>query len=153
MPSLSSELLLALQFCRWHQRVLLPAHCPAPPFPSCIILTETITNENCEPPGMLQESFGPFGPEVSPECPRKRGVSEGVSDGVSKKRPESVPGVSETLFWHSGDTLGTLFGHSGARGPKGPVRHPVGHSLGHPPFSGTQLSGTLRGHFGPERLL
>ena len=27
--------------------------------------------------------------------------------------------------------------------------YPVGHSLGHPPFSGT-LSGTFRGHFGPE---
>ena len=46
----------------------------------------------------------------APECSRKRGVSEGVSDGVSpgplqapgsgvsKKRPESVPGVSGTPF-------------------------------------------------------
>ena len=69
----------------------------------------------CEPPGLLQESLRPFGPDVSqsvPESvPRKRGVSKGVSDGVSP-------------------------------GPFGPRRHTAGHSLGQPPFSGT-LSGTL----------
>ena len=50
------------------------------------------------------------------------------------------------------DTPGTLsgrFGHSGARGPKGPRDTPVGHSRGHPRFSET-LVGTLPGHFGPE---
>ena len=70
---------------------------------------------------------------MSPECPRKRGVSEGASDGVSrgpwalacgvcKKCPESVPGV----FWteHSGDTLGTLFAHSTGQRPKA-RRHPI----------------------------
>ena len=58
-------------------------------------------DDDCEPPGLLQESLGPFGPEVSPECspppksvPRKRGGSPG--SGVSKKCPERVPGVSGT---------------------------------------------------------
>ena len=55
------------------------------------------------------------------------GVSRGVSGAlrapgsrVSTKCPENVPGVSKTCPGHSGDTLGTLFGHSGARGPKSP---------------------------------
>ena len=64
---------------------------------------------SCDPAGLLQECLGPFGPGVSPECPRecprKWGVSEGVSDGVSRPRAPECP---------------TLFGH------------PVGHSLGHP---------------------
>ena len=66
------------------------------------------------PPGLLQESesLGHFGPEVS------RGVSGalcGPGSGVPKKCPKSVPGVSKRCSGHSGDTLGTLFGHSGAR--------------------------------------
>ena len=115
----------------------------------------------CEPPGLLQESLGPFGPEVSPECPRecprKRGVSEAVSDGVSlghfgpqapecpKSVPRVSPSVQETFLTLQGDTLGTLLRVWTFRspGPEGPRRHPVGHSLGHAPFSGT-LSGTLR---------
>ena len=62
-----------------------------------------------------QESLGPFGPEVSRECP------SGClwHSRVSKKCPESVPRVSKRCPGHFGDTLGTLFGHSGARGPKG----------------------------------
>ena len=51
---------------------------------------------------------GPSGPKCPREC------------GVSKKSPESVPGVSKRCPGHSGDTLGTLFGHSGAWGPKSP---------------------------------
>ena len=37
----------------------------------------------CEPPGLLQEPLGPFGPEASPECPRECARNEGVSEGVS----------------------------------------------------------------------
>ena len=57
--------------------------------------------------------------------------------GVSKRCSESVPKVSGHLF----DTP------LRSPGPEGPWRHPVGHSLGHPPFSGTPchtLSGRLR---------
>ena len=65
--------------------------------------------------------------EVSP----KTGVSDGVSHGVfqapfgprAPECPKSVPRVSpECLdtFLTPGDTLGTLFGHFGVRGPKGP---------------------------------
>ena len=43
---------------------------------------------------------------------------------VSRECPQSVRDTFLTLR----DTLGTLFGHSGARGPKGPQRHPEGHS-------------------------
>ena len=71
-------------------------------------------------------------PGVSPKTRGVQGsVRRGVSgalrapgSGVSKKCPESVPGVSKRCPGHSGETLGTLFGH------------PVGHSLGHPRFSG-----------------
>ena len=77
----------------------------------------------CDPPGLLQESLGPFGPEVSQECPRecawKRGVSGGVSDGVSPgpfgpRAPEclkSVPRVSPECLGHLFDTPETLSGH------------------------------------------
>ena len=39
----------------------------------------------CEPPGLLQEAFGPFGPEVPPRVSPKTGarVSKAVSRGVS----------------------------------------------------------------------
>ena len=119
------------------------------------VKSRDLEHSACNPAGLLQESLGPFGPEMSPECPRvsecprKWGVSEGVSDGVSpgpfgprsvqkvsRECPRSVKKVSRTHRGHSGDTLKN-FGHSGARGPKGPGGHPVGHSLGHPPFSGT----------------
>ena len=87
-------------------------------------------------------------PGVSPKVsPNTGGVQGSVRQGVSRvlrapapECPKSVPRVSPEcpghLFLHSGDTLGTLFGHS--------FEHPVGHSLGHPPFSGTLL-GMLRG--------
>ena len=60
-------------------------------------------------------SPGPFGARA-PECP--------------KKCPESVPRASKRCPGHSGDTLGTLFGHSGARAPKGPGNT---HTLGDTP--------------------
>ena len=78
----------------------------------------------CERPGLLQESLGPFGPEVSPECPRecprKPGVSEGVSDGVSpgpfgphalRSVQKRVPRVSPECQKGVLDTPGTLSGH------------------------------------------
>ena len=93
------------------------------------------------------------GPKCPRGCPRKRGVSEGVSDGVSPgpfgprapECPKSGPRVSTECQrrcpGHSGDILGTLFGPSGARGPKGPGDTPSdtpsdtpcfwGHSRGH----------------------
>ena len=88
-------------------------------------------------------------PRVSPKTGGVRGsVRRGVSgalrapgSGVSKKCPESVPGVSKRCPGQSGDTLGTLFGHYGAQGPKGPGDTPSdtpsdtpgfrGHSRGH----------------------
>ena len=93
----------------------------------------------CNPPGLLQESLGPFGPEVPEECPSGClwGPS-GPGPGVSKKCPESVPGVLKRCPGHSTDTLRTLFGHSAAwaqRFPDTPRRTP---------------RGTLLGHFGPE---
>ena len=124
----------------------------------------------CDPAGLLQESLGPFGPEVSPECPRecpqKPGVSAGVSDGVSPgpfglrapECPKSVPRVSPECQKGVPDTPGTLSGHfldtpePGARRAPGTPRRtlpgtpPVfGDTLGHTP-------GTLRPE-GPERLL
>ena len=61
-------------------------------------------------------------PRVSPENGGvRRSVPRIVSGplrvpGVSKKCPESVPECPGHLW----DTLGTLFGHCGARGPQGP---------------------------------
>ena len=72
-------------------------------------------SKNCDLPGLLQESLGPFGPEVSPES---------------------------TLGGHSQDTFWTLR----SLGPKGPRRHPVGHSLGHPRFQRHS-----RGHSGDTK--
>ena len=45
-----------------------------------------------------------------------RGALRAPGSRVSKRCPESVPGVSKRCAGHSGDTLGTPFGHSGARG-------------------------------------
>ena len=71
-----------------------------------------------------------------PKCPGSvpRGVSGALrapGSGVSKKCPQSVPRVSKTCP----NTPGTLSGHSGdtfwtlrSPGPKGPQRHPEGHS-------------------------
>ena len=63
------------------------------------------------------------------------GALRGPGSGVSKKCPESVPGVSGTPFLtlrgHSRDTFWTL--RSPAEGPRG---HPVGHSLDTPHFRG-----------------
>ena len=104
------------------------------------------------PPDLLQESLGPFGPESVPEgVPESGGVGGSVrrgvpgtlwalGSGVSKKCPESVPG----LF----DTLGTLSGHFLAT-PDSDAHSDTlvfGDTLG-------DALGTLRGPKGPERLL
>ena len=88
--------------------------------------------KNCKRPDLPQESLGPFGPEVSRECPSGclwgpsgpglRGVQK-----VSRECPRSVKRV--TLLTLRGHSRRTLFGHSGA--PETP-------------------RGTLPGHFGPE---
>ena len=80
---------------------------------------------------------GPFGPQC-----------------VQKVFRECVWSV-RTPFWHSGDTLGTLFGHSGARrARRAPETLP--RTLSRTPrFSGTlarTLSGTLRART-PRSLL
>ena len=84
-------------------------------------------------PACCRSLSGPSGPKRTRECPRKWGVSEGVSDGMSpcpKSVPRVPPGVSKRCL----DTPGTLSGH------------PVGHCLGHPPFRGhsRDTPGTLR---------
>ena len=88
---------------------------------------------------------------VSPKTGVSKGVSTGCpwGSGVSKKCPESVPRVSGTPFRHSGDTLGTLFGHSGARGPKGPRDTPWDTLLDTPVFGDT-LGDTPWDTLGPK---
>ena len=69
---------------------------------------------------------------------RARSVPE-VSPRVSPK----MGGVRGSVRRGSRDTFWTLW----SPGPEGPRGHPVGHSLGHPPFSGTlswDTPGTLR---------
>ena len=115
----------------------------------------------CEPPGLLQGSLGPFGPEVSPavslRVSPKTGVSKGVSHGVSpgpfglraRECLKSVPRVSPECLGHLFDTPGTLSGHfsdipdAGARKAPETLRGTLSWT---PRFSGT-LSGTL-----PETL-
>ena len=113
----------------------------------------------CNPPGLLQESLGPFGPEVSRECAWSvpRGVSGALrapGSGVSKKCPRSVRDTFLTLGGHSRDTFldtlefgarrapetprGTLPGHcrdtSGPKGPRDSCSRPGGlqHVCGDP---------------------
>ena len=117
--------------------------------------------ECCECARLLQESLGPFGPEVSwkcpRECPRKQGCPTECpteclrgplppGSRVSRKCPESVPGACETPSGHSRDTPGTLFGHCGAQCSKGPGDTPWGTPLDTPVFGDTLVEtlGTLR---------
>ena len=81
------------------------------------------------PPDLLQESLGPFGPEVSRECP------SGCLWGPSGPGLQSVQKVSGECPWSVGNTFLTLRGHSRETfldtpdfGPEGPQRHPEGHS-------------------------
>ena len=71
------------------------------------------------PPTCYRSLSGPSGPKSPRECPRKRGVSEGVSDGVppgsfgprAPKCAKSVPRVSPECQRGVPDTPGTLSGH------------------------------------------
>ena len=85
---------------------------------------------HCDPPDLLQESLGPFGPEVSRECPRKRGCPrecpKGLRSGVPRVSPEcpghlfDTPGTLSGTFW-TPPFSGTPSGHSRyTSGPKGP---------------------------------
>ena len=114
------------------------------------------------PPGLLQGSLGPFGPEsVSGsvrECPRKPGCLQECPteclrgplgpelrsvQKVSRECPRSVWDTFSTLQGHSRDTFWTLR----RAGPKGPRRHSVGRSRRLPGFRGGDTLGTL-----PETL-
>ena len=111
----------------------------------------------------LQEALGPSGPkcpgECPRECPRKSGCPrERVSGGVSRGPfgPQSVQKVSreclrsvKKVSGHSGDTLGTPFGHFGARGPKGPRDTPP-DTLSDTPIFGDTLSDTPRDTSSPK---
>ena len=86
--------------------------------------------DSCNPPSCYRSLSGPSGPKCAGSVPENGGVwgsfrrggptalwAPGLP-GLSKKCPKSVPRVSKRCPGHSGDTLGTLCGHSGARGPK-----------------------------------
>ena len=88
------------------------------------ICIQNLPNTLQPPPACYRSLSGPSGPKCPGSVP---GVSLGVSLGPFGPRapecPKSVPRVkkvSRTLWEQSRDTSGTLFGHSGARGPKGP---------------------------------
>ena len=94
-----------------------------------VVKIKVVMSKVCNAPGLLQESLGPFGPEVSREClsgclrgpsgPGLRSVQK-----VSRECPRSVKKVSRTLRGHSRVTFWTLR----RPGPEGPQRHPEGHS-------------------------
>ena len=102
------------------------------------ISSDFLKPPSLKPPFAALQCYRSLSGPSGPECPRKQGVSEGVSGRVSpgsfgpqalecpKSVPsESVPRVFRAPFWHSGDAFGTLFGHS--------VGHSRfrGHSRGH----------------------
>ena len=107
------EVLGSLPLCPvplYEDQILTPT--PNPPE----FLTKVAT-----PPACYRSISGPKGPECPGSVPRGvSGALRAPGSGVSKKCPESVLGVSKRCPGHSGDTLGTLFGHSGAQGAKGP---------------------------------
>ena len=90
------------------------------------------TRQLYDPTDQLQGSFGPFGPERPGGCPRECLRKRGC--------PTECP---------TGDTLGTLFGHTPEPGARRAPGTPRGTLRRTPPFSGT-LSGTLPGHSGPK---
>ena len=105
-------------------------------------------------------------PKCPGECPtgspRKWGVSDGVSHGMSRglfwhrapECPKSVPRLSPGCQKVSGHS-GTLSGHfldTQEPGARRALETPGGHSVGTPPIFGDTLSDTLRESW-PERLL
>ena len=122
---------------------------------------------SCESPDQPEESFGPFGPEVSrrvsDRVSPKMGVSEGVSHGVSPgpfgpRAPECQKGVPR-VSKRCPDTPGTLSGHlfdTPEPGARRAPETPRGTLPRTPPFSGTPcrtLSGTLRARRARKTLL
>ena len=123
----------------------------------------------CEPRGLLQESSGSLGPEVSQDCPRdcppKTGVSEGASHEASPVERNSntigrfcqrVVLANVPSFRFLGSVVPFFVPSFRFSGSVVPFFIPsfrffvvLGHSFGHRHFRGT-LSGTLPGHFGPE---
>ena len=91
-----------------------------------MILWETFQaqKKNCSAlfaisPTSYRGLLGPSGPRV-PES-----VSGSVpQSGPGLRRVQKVSRECSGVSRHSGDTLGTLFGRSGARGPKGPADTP-----------------------------
>ena len=82
-----------------------------------------------KPPGLLQESLGPFGPEVSRECPSgclwcPSGPGLRSVQKVSRECPRSVRDTFLTLRGRSRDTFWTLR----SPGSEGPQKHPEEHS-------------------------
>ena len=75
-----------------------------------------------KPPACYRSLLGPGPWAMSRECPL--GVSLGPFGRRALECPKSVPRASPECPGHLFDTLGTLFGHSGARRPKGPIDTP-----------------------------
>ena len=98
-------------------------------------------------PALRARSVSGSVPESVPENQGVAGSVRWSVSGVSKKYRKSVLGVLKRCPRHSGDTLGTLFGHSGARARRAPET-----LCRTPRFSGT-LSGTLPETLRPERPL
>ena len=70
------------------------------------------------PPTCYRSLSGLSGPKCPRGVPRVvSGALRSPGSGVSKKCPESVPGVSKRCPGHSGDTLGTLLDNSEPEGP------------------------------------
>ena len=95
--------------------------------------------------------WGPSSPKCARECPRVSPAFEKQgcpSECPMSNRtcPESVPGVLHTLGTLLGDTLRSP-------GPKGLLRHAVGHSPGHPGFQGHSWGLYRWGNFGLEGLM
>ena len=120
-----------------------------------------------ESPDQPEESFGPFGPEVSrrvsDRVSPKTGVSEGVSHGASPgpfgpRAPECQKGVPR-VSKRCPDTPGTVSGHlfdTPAPGARRALETPRGTLPRTPPFSGTPcrtLSRTLRARRARKTLL
>ena len=94
---------------------------------------EQKTNEDCDPPDLLQESFGPFAVSGS-----VLGVSLGPFGPRAPECPKSVPRVSPECQEGVPDTPGTLSGHF--------LDTPAPRARRNP----ETLRETLLGHFGPE---
>ena len=90
---------------------------------TCTLNCSELGSNFATPPACYRSLSGPSARSVR-ECPSgclwgRRPRAPECARSVAGVSPECQKGV-RTLRGHSRDTLGTLFGHSGARGPKGP---------------------------------